>query len=184
MLAPAKTSRGLATRARVEARIYTLAGADDRTRVLPGCPNVAAIELQSIPSRSKATPSVMTPPDPESRLSGPSVCGPTVASLRRRPGAAPATAWLLRLAATVPAAAFLLGALTPPLNHDVAAVLNFAERMLAGERLYADLIDVNPPLVFVLNLLPAAIGAWTPLDAVQGLLISLLGLCAVSAWLA
>ena len=80
----------------------------------------------------------------------------------------------------MPAAAFLLVALSPPLNHDVAAVLNFAERMLAGERLYADLIDVNPPLIFVLNLLPAAVGAWTPLDAVQGLLVCLLGFCALS----
>ncbi|TDH64079.1 hypothetical protein E2C06_03645 [Dankookia rubra] len=96
-------------------------------------------------------------------------------------GLAPSRA---RLVALVPAAAFLLVALSPPLNHDVAAVLNFAERMLAGERLYADLIDVNPPLIFVLNLLPAAIGAWTPLDAVQGLLVCLLGFCALSASMA
>jgi hypothetical protein len=126
----------------------------------------------------------MTPPDPESRLCGAPVSGPAVAASPRRRGAALSTARLLRLAALVPAAAFLLVALSPPLNHDVAAVLNFAERMLAGERLYADLIDVNPPLIFVLNLLPAAIGAWTPLDAVQGLLVCLLGLCALSAWMA
>ncbi|WP_431269392.1 hypothetical protein [Dankookia sp. P2] len=126
----------------------------------------------------------MTPPDPESRPSGTAGHGPAAAVLVRHQGAALSKARLLRLAALVPAAAFLLVALSPPLNHDVAAVLNFAERMLAGERLYADLIDVNPPLIFVLNLLPAAIGAWTPLDAVQGLLVCLMAICALSAWMA
>ena len=114
-------------------------------------------------------------------MSGPAAA---TAALPRRRDAALAAARLLRFLALLPAAAFLLVALSPPLNHDVAAVLNFAERMLAGGRLYADLIDVNPPLIFVLNLLPAAIGAWTPLDAVQGLLVCLLGFCALSAWLA
>lgn len=125
----------------------------------------------------------MTPSDPASRLGGAPVSGPAAALPRRR-DAARSAGRLLRLAALVPAAAFLLVALSPPLNHDVAAVLNFAERMLAGERLYADLIDVNPPLIFLLNLPAAALGAWTPLDAVQGLLVCLLGLCALSAWLA
>ncbi len=91
---------------------------------------------------------------------------------------------LLRLVALLPALVFLLAAIAPPLNHDAAAVLDFAERWLAGERLYAGLIDVNPPLIFVLNLLPAALGAWTPLDGVQGLLLAVLGLCALSATLA
>ena len=95
-----------------------------------------------------------------------------------------ARARLLRLVALLPALAFLLTVISPPLNHDVAAVLNFAERWLAGERLYTDLIDVNPPLIFVLTLLPAAIGAWTPLDAVQGLLLCVLGVCALASWLA
>lgn len=63
---------------------------------------------------------------------------------------------LLRLLpALVPALLFVPFVLAPPLNHDVAAVLSFSERWLAGERLYVDLIDVNPPLIFVLNLLPA-----------------------------
>ncbi|MBX6373850.1 MAG: hypothetical protein IRZ13_06370 [Acetobacteraceae bacterium] len=86
---------------------------------------------------------------------------------------------LLRWAAFAPAVFYLLVILAPPLNHDVAAVLNFAERWLAGERLYRDLIDVNPPLIFVLNLVPAALGAWTPLDSVQALLLCVLGLCAL-----
>lgn len=100
-------------------------------------------------------------------------------------GAQPATAThLLRLAALVPACAFLLTVIAPPLNHDAAAVLDFSRRWLGGERLYLDLIDVNPPLIFLLNLLPAAIAAWTPLGAVPALLLCLLGLCVLSAGLA
>ncbi|MFT8242521.1 hypothetical protein [Roseomonas sp. BN140053] len=90
---------------------------------------------------------------------------------------------VLRLAAFVPALLFLLTVLSPPLNHDVAAVLNFAQRWIAGERLYADLIDVNPPLIFVLNLLPAAIASWTPLDGVQALQLCLLALAGLCWWL-
>jgi len=99
-----------------------------------------------------------------------------------RPAAATASRWL-RLAAVLPAALLLATVLAPPLNPDVAAVLNFAERMLAGERLYSDLIDVNPPLVFLLNLPPALIAAWTPLDAAQALLLCLLAGLAYAAWL-
>ncbi|HEV7266621.1 MAG TPA: hypothetical protein VGN83_17100 [Falsiroseomonas sp.] len=83
--------------------------------------------------------------------------------------------------AVAPAAAFLLMVLAPPLNHDVAAILNFAERWVAGERLYYDLIDVNPPLIFVLTAIPAAIAAWTPLDPVQALLLCALA-CCLAAW--
>ena len=49
----------------------------------------------------------------------------------------------LRLAAFAPAIAFLVAILMPPLNHDVAAVMDFSRRWLAGEALYTDLIDVN-----------------------------------------
>ena len=87
---------------------------------------------------------------------------------------------MLRLAARMPALLFLLVVLSPPLNHDVAAVLNFSQRWLAGERLYADLIDVNPPLIFVLNLLPAFLAEWTPLDGVQALQLCLLTLGGMS----
>jgi hypothetical protein len=76
----------------------------------------------------------------------------------------------------LPALAFLPLVLLPPVNHDVAAVLGFSERWFAGERLYVDLIDINPPLIFVLNLLPAAIAAWTGLDSVRALQLCLLTL--------
>jgi len=88
---------------------------------------------------------------------------------------------LLRTLALLPALAFALMALSPPLNHDVAAVLNFAERWVGGERLYRDLLDVNPPLIFILTAIPAAIARWTPLDGVQALLGCVM-LCCVLAW--
>ncbi len=64
----------------------------------------------------------------------------------------------------LPALVFLPAILAPPLNHDVAGVLHFSQRWLAGEQMYVDLIDVNPPLIFILNLIPAAIAAVTPLS--------------------
>lgn len=77
-------------------------------------------------------------------------------------------------AALLPAIFFLAVVVSPPLNQDVAAVLSFAERMVAGEPLYVHLIDVNPPLIFLLNLPAAWLAAWTPLSAVQALLLLLL----------
>jgi hypothetical protein len=90
---------------------------------------------------------------------------------------------LALLPAFLPALLFLVLVVSPPMNQDVAAVLSFAERMVAGEVLYADLIDVNPPLIFLLNLPPALLAAWTPLDAVQALLLLLLLFCVLVGWL-
>ncbi|UPG71174.1 hypothetical protein MVG78_11215 [Roseomonas gilardii subsp. gilardii] len=101
-------------------------------------------------------------------------------AIAEAPAAARLRARLLGLAIHLPALLFLLMVLSPPLNHDVAAVLNFSERWFAGERLYIDLIDVNPPLIFSLNLIPAAIAAWTPLDGVQALQLCLLVLAGLS----
>ena len=69
---------------------------------------------------------------------------------------------------------WLIAYFLPPLNHDAAALLHFSQRWLAGERLYVDLIDVNPPLVFVLNLVPAAIARITPLSAPFALILCVL----------
>src|SRR5579872_4628317 len=54
--------------------------------------------------------------------------------------------------------------LLPPLDGDVAAILDYAVRMVAGERLYVDLFDVNPPLIFWLNIGPAWIADRLALD--------------------
>jgi hypothetical protein len=99
------------------------------------------------------------------------------------PGETAAPSWsgllerarVLQWLSGVPALFFLVMVLLPPLNHDAAAVLDFAERWLAGGRLYVDLVDVNPPLIFILSLVPAAIARWTPLSGPQALLLCLLG---------
>jgi hypothetical protein len=87
----------------------------------------------------------------------------------------------LRLLAFVPAIGFALMVLSPPLNHDVAAILNFAERWVAGDQLYRDLIDVNPPLIFVLTAIPAQLARVTGISGVQALLLCVL-LCCLAAW--
>jgi hypothetical protein len=89
-----------------------------------------------------------------------------------------------RLPALLPVLLFVPIVLSPPLNHDVAAVLQFSQRWLAGEHLYSDLIDVNPPLIFVLNLIPAAIAAVTPLDGVAALRLCLFAYGGFCWWLA
>jgi hypothetical protein len=58
-----------------------------------------------------------------------------------------------------------LAQLFPPLNHDAGAVLQWSGRMLAGERLYVDINDVNPPLIYWLNLIPAGLADLTHLSA-------------------
>jgi hypothetical protein len=88
------------------------------------------------------------------------------------------------LPALIPALVLLPAVLAPPLNHDVAAVLDFSERWLAGEYLYSDLIDVNPPLIFVLNLVPAELARLTPLDGPQALQLCLIALGMFAWWLA
>jgi hypothetical protein len=121
----------------------------------------------------------MTQPHP---FPGPHEAKASAVSPSAAPRVLPAlTARGLRLLAFAPAVAFLLMVLAPPLNHDVAAVLNFAERWVAGERLYRDLIDVNPPLIFVLTAIPAFVARWTPLEGVGALLLAVV-LCCLAAW--
>src|SRR5262245_951842 len=78
------------------------------------------------------------------------------------------------LPALVPVLLFVPIVLVPPVNHDVAAVLAFSERWFAGEHLYTDLIDVNPPLIFILNLIPAALAAEFGIDGVVALQLSVI----------
>ncbi|PZW43078.1 hypothetical protein C8P66_117104 [Humitalea rosea] len=83
-------------------------------------------------------------------------------------------------ATLLPALAMLVFVLLPPANHDAAVILDVAQRWLLGEALYRDVVDVNPPLIFVLNLLPAAIAKWTPIPVIPAFKICLLGLCWLS----
>ena len=66
-----------------------------------------------------------------------------------------------------------------PLNHDVAWLLDAGSRWAAGERLYVDLIEVNPPLVFYLYGL-ITLGLWTKLSFIAGLSV-VIGLTSVWA---
>jgi hypothetical protein len=76
----------------------------------------------------------------------------------------------------------------PPLNADVAAILQFAERMWAGERLYVDLFDINPPMAFWSSLPAVALADLTGLPApvafVGTVVAATLGLGAWAWWLA
>ncbi|HUA55324.1 MAG TPA: hypothetical protein VMB81_24295 [Candidatus Sulfotelmatobacter sp.] len=58
-----------------------------------------------------------------------------------------------------------LGYCLPPVNIDEGAILDFAGRMLDGQVLYRDLVDVNPPMTFLLNLVPASLTRTTMLPA-------------------
>jgi hypothetical protein len=42
-----------------------------------------------------------------------------------------------------------------PFNTDASCLLTFTQRMLHGERLYRDLLEINSPLIFWFNI-PAA----------------------------
>src|SRR5205085_881883 len=76
--------------------------------------------------------------------------------------------------------AWALAYLLPPLNADAAAILYFADRMLSGDRLYVDLIDVNPPLIFWLNLIPAWMARHAGTDLATTFAALVLALHAVS----
>lgn len=56
------------------------------------------------------------------------------------------------------------------LNHDVAWLLAAGLRWSQGERLYIDLIEVNPPLVFHFYWL-ISFGTWTKLGFIAGMLL-------------
>lgn len=88
--------------------------------------------------------------------------------------------WLVPGAFWVLALGWAAVNLLPPVNFDEALILAISERWLGGERLYIDLIDVNPPLIFVLNLVPAAIERLTGIGGPVALVLSILAFIAVS----
>ena len=78
-------------------------------------------------------------------------------------------------------AACVLLRLTPPweINHDCGWLLFAASRFLAGDALYSELIEINPPLIIYLNVPPAALASFTGLSVGAALnlwVASLLGL--------
>lgn len=71
--------------------------------------------------------------------------------------------------------------LLPPFNQDVAAVLDFSLCWLDGERLHVDITDVNPPLIFILNLGPAMLARRLGIAPIQAFQIALLALSCAGA---
>lgn len=73
--------------------------------------------------------------------------------------------------------------LLPPANFDASLILAVSQRWLDGERLYVDLIDVNPPLIFAVNLIPAFIAKLTGISAPSVMIGCILVLICCSLWL-
>ncbi len=75
---------------------------------------------------------------------------------------------------------WLAGYFFPPINHDVAAILDVSTRWLGGEKLYVDVIDENLPFTFVLHalpvltakLLPGSVAFWFTAWVVAGIFAS------------
>jgi hypothetical protein len=84
--------------------------------------------------------------------------------------------WLVPGAFLLLPLAWVIAYLIPPLNHDVAVILAISDRWLGGERMYVDMIDVNPPLIFMLNLLPAALSRLLSIQDTQALVFCVLAL--------
>lgn len=90
-------------------------------------------------------------------------------------------AWLVPGAFLLLPLAWVIAYLIPPINHDVAVILAISDRWLGGERMYVDMIDVNPPLIFMLNLIPAALSRFLSLQNTQSLVLCVVSLALWSA---
>jgi len=66
---------------------------------------------------------------------------------------------------------------------DTAWYLHLAGRLLDGSRLYADLVEVNPPLIVWLNLAPVWLSRTLGISDVLLYRLGVIGLCLVSVWL-
>lgn len=123
------------------------------------------------------TTSDISPREPKSARAGLASAAPSGSSLSER-----VLAWLVPGAFLVLPVAWVIAYLTPPLNHDVAVILAIADRWLGGERMYVDLIDVNPPLIFMLNLIPAALSRVAGMDDTQALVVCVTALAGWSVY--
>lgn len=107
-----------------------------------------------------------------------------------RAGAAPppadAPSLAARLALLPPFLLWLAIPFLPPMNHDVAGLLAFAGQWLDGAALYRDLVEVNPPLILLMNVPAVLLGRLLPWQAGPVLAFQLLLAlaCAGCAWLA
>lgn len=69
-----------------------------------------------------------------------------------------------------------------PLNHDVGYHIHAATRLVEGARLYVDIYEINPPIIFYLNQVPALVAQWTGLSDILTFYIwvALLALAAIA----
>ncbi len=66
------------------------------------------------------------------------------------------------------------------LNHDVAWMLYAADRVLAGQRLYVDVVEVNPPLIIWLGLAPIVAARALAISPILSFRLMMLGVLAGS----
>jgi len=75
---------------------------------------------------------------------------------------------------------WLTGYFFPPINHDVAAILDVSTRWVGGEKLYVEVLDENLPLTFVVHalpvltakILPGTVAVWFTAWVVAGIFAS------------
>jgi hypothetical protein len=83
----------------------------------------------------------------------------------------------------VTAVAGLPALLYTPLNHDVACALYYSRRMMAGDRLYRDIVENNPPLIFYLSMPVEWLSLRTGIAEVQAVAYACMALTMAMAWL-
>ncbi|MDB5414059.1 MAG: hypothetical protein JWR10_2394 [Rubritepida sp.] len=149
--------------------------AGQNARKAPQCHCTYGVTRRKRPA-SELTYKSMSPPDHVPAEAPATPRADAVPPALRRP--------LFALLALIPSLIFLATVLSPPMNHDVAAVLDFAMRWRAGEALYRDLIDMNPPLIFMLTRGAVAAGEWVGVGPIHSLLAFFLLVCASGAGLA
>jgi len=59
----------------------------------------------------------------------------------------------------------LFATMRTPLKDDIAWLLYVARKWMAGKELYVDLVEINPPLIIWMSVIPAKIGEWTGIAA-------------------
>jgi hypothetical protein len=91
-------------------------------------------------------------------------------------------AWLLPGVFLVLPLIWVVAYFLPPMNQDVGVILSVTERWMSGERLYIDVIDVNPPLIFILNLIPVGLAKILSISSASALMACVLALACWSVW--
>jgi hypothetical protein len=88
--------------------------------------------------------------------------------------------WLIGLALVLLTGCYLL---YNPMNLDVASLLHSTGRIYNGARLYVDIYDNNPPMIYLLYLPPVALAGLLSLPVIPVFYIYLLVVLCLSYWL-